>query len=116
MAQRLQAKFECPVLIDLTGKQPILGGAELYKAIQFQFWNNHDLVIFVAAEVDQATVVLRNFGNQKFMTIEVADLLADFVTHAAQRCVINGIDTFFIGSREIHLDTTMSNLENDSKA
>ena len=50
------------------------------------------------------------------MAIKIADLLADFVTYAAQRCVINGIDTLFVGSGEIHLDTTVSDLQHDAKA
>ena len=61
MPQRFQAKVECLVLINLTGKQPVLGVAKLYKTVQLQFRNNHNLVAFIAAEVDQATVVLCNF-------------------------------------------------------
>ena len=62
-------KLERTVLVNLTGKQSFLGFAELNKAVQLQFRYHHHLVIFIATQVNQAAVVLCNFGNEQLMTL-----------------------------------------------
>ena len=85
------------------------------ETVQFQFWYNHHLVVVINSEVYKTTIVFFDFGYVQGLTFSVADLLADFITHATQRCNIKGIRAFFSCSRKADFYPAVDYLNHDAQ-